>query len=194
MDLSFAGWTSRLVPLGRCLRNTPLRFSLLPRCHGECASAKYTGTLSSRDSSLSSEAKMALVYAHRHGYVTNEDLRVLLPKLDAKGARVTLRGLVAAGLAEPTGRGRGMRYVLTGPATRSRATTLQVRVDTVVSHARRAGFILIQDVQALLGITDAQARDLVEAAVAGGLLSPEGFKSARRYVPVDQEPSQEPGG
>lgn len=34
-----------LVPLGRYSRMSPPVFSLLPRSHGECGCAKYTGML-----------------------------------------------------------------------------------------------------------------------------------------------------
>ena len=33
-------WTDRSVPLGKYWRSSPLVFSLLPRCHGECGSQK----------------------------------------------------------------------------------------------------------------------------------------------------------
>lgn len=36
--------TARFVPLGKYWRNRPLVFSLLPRCHRECVSAKDIGT------------------------------------------------------------------------------------------------------------------------------------------------------
>ena len=38
-----ASWTERSVPLGRYWRSSPLVFSLLPHCQGECGSQKYTG-------------------------------------------------------------------------------------------------------------------------------------------------------
>src|SRR5664280_1241115 len=42
--LSRSAWecNDRSVPFGKYCRSNPLVFSLLPRCHGECGSQKYT--------------------------------------------------------------------------------------------------------------------------------------------------------
>src|SRR5664279_499675 len=42
--LSRSAWkcNDRSVPFGKYCRSNPLVFSLVPRCHGECGSQKYT--------------------------------------------------------------------------------------------------------------------------------------------------------
>src|SRR4051812_49339882 len=65
------------------------------------------------DLGLSPDARVALVYARRHGAISNEDLRHLR-SLDRENSRGVLQELVARGLLAQVGKGRGSRYVL-GP-------------------------------------------------------------------------------
>jgi hypothetical protein len=54
----------------------------------------------------------------------------------------------------------------------------------VVGHAVRQGSIANRDVRGLLGVDSGEARAILEAAVAEGLLIPLGERRARRYLPV----------
>lgn len=136
------------------------------------------------DVNVGSHAKVALVYARRHGAVTNEYLRSLR-QLGPSQSRSVLRDLVARGLLQPVGRGRGTRYVLGEAALGARQTIdLDEQLQTMVAHARRLGFIANRDVRGLLGVDRVTARRMLESAVAKGLLAPIGERRGRRYLPA----------
>ena len=131
----------------------------------------------------SGDAKVALVYARRHGAIGNEALRELR-SLDAATSRNVLSDLVARGLLRQIGKGRGTRYAL-GEAT-SRPTVgsePDEQVAAIVSHARRTGSVANRDVRGLLGVDAATARSLLELAVAKDELLPVGERRGRRYIP-----------
>jgi ATP-dependent DNA helicase RecG len=133
---------------------------------------------------LSGHEKVALVFAHRHGAIRNADLRDLR-HLDAQASRGVLQDLVSRGLLEATGERRGTRYVLTEFAQRRRRPSEPgEQLDVVVGHAVRQGSIANRDVRGLLGVDSGEARAILEAAVAEGLLIPLGERRARRYLPV----------
>lgn len=139
------------------------------------------------DFDLSAHEKVALVYARRQGTVTNEELRSLRG-LERAESRAVVRILVARGLLEAVGRGRGTRYTLGEVARRARrAADLDEQVEALVAHARRLGSIANRDVRGLLGIDRVTARKLLESAVALGLLEPVGERRARRYFPARAE-------
>ncbi len=133
---------------------------------------------------LTGHAKVALVYARRNGSITNEDLRELRA-LESRESRSVLQGLIARGLLEPVGRGRGTRYVLGEIARTSRGRIyLDQQVEAVVAHARRTGAIANRDVRGLLGVDRTTALAVLEAAVARELLEAVGERRARRYLPA----------
>jgi ATP-dependent DNA helicase RecG len=137
------------------------------------------------DFNLDGHAKVALVYARRHGAVTNEALRSLR-ELGRDESRSVLQDLVARGLLQPVSRGRGTRYVLGEVALRARRTANpDEHLQTVVAHARRTGSIANRDVRGLLGIDRVSAREMLESAVAQGLLEPVGERRGRRYLPTE---------
>jgi ATP-dependent DNA helicase RecG len=132
---------------------------------------------------LGADEKVALVYARRNGAITNEKLRALR-KLDRDASRHLLQGLVARGLLEPLGRGRGARYVLGTIASRADgAATLGHRREIVLKHARRQGVVVNADVRGLLDLDSGEARELLVDLVARGLLVAEGERRGRRYLP-----------
>ncbi len=63
------------------------------------------------DPALGPDGKVALVYARRHRAVRNTDLQQARG-LSSRDSADVLRGLVAAGLLRPVGRGRGTCCVL----------------------------------------------------------------------------------
>jgi ATP-dependent DNA helicase RecG len=133
---------------------------------------------------LSADAKVALVFARRWGAITNEQLRRLRP-LDRQSSRLTLQDLVARGLLETFGRGRGTGYRLGDAALRARATaTLGEQLRTVLNHARRTGVVVNSDVRGLLGVDAGTARSILEELVLRGLLVAEGERRGRRYLAV----------
>lgn len=135
---------------------------------------------------LSADAKVALVFARRTGAITNEQLRALRP-LDRETSRETLRDLVARGLLEAFGRGRGTGYRLSELAIEARTTaTLGEQLMAVLNHARRSGVVVNADVRGLLGVGAAEARTILEALVGRGLLQPEGERRGRRYLTARQ--------
>ena len=133
---------------------------------------------------LSADAKVALGFARRWGNITNEQLRRLRP-LDRQSSRLTLQDLVARGLLEAFGRGRGTGYRLSDAALQARATaTLGEQLRTVLSHARRTGVVVNSDVRGLLGVDAGTARSILEELVLRGLLVAEGERRGRRYLAV----------
>jgi ATP-dependent DNA helicase RecG len=133
---------------------------------------------------LSADAKVALVFARRWGAITNEQLRRLRP-LDRQTSRLTLQDLVARGLLEAFGRGRGTGYRLSDAALQARVTaTLGEQLRTVLNHARRTGVVVNSDVRGLLGIDAGTARSILEELVLRGLLVAEGERRGRRYLAV----------
>lgn len=134
---------------------------------------------------LSADAKVALVFARRTGAITNEQLRALRP-LDRETSRETLRDLVARGLLEAFGRGRGTGYRLSELAIEARTATLGEQLMAVLNHARRSGVVVNADVRGLLGVGAAEARTILEALVGRGLLQPEGERRGRRYLTARQ--------
>jgi ATP-dependent DNA helicase RecG len=136
------------------------------------------------DLDLSADAKIAVVYARRHGAISNEDLR-RLRGLDRDASRATLQDLVARGLLQAVGRGRGARYVLGALAERAgRARTLDEELRVILNHARRKGSVVNADVRGLLGVDRVTARQHLSELVARGLLRPEGERRGRRYLPA----------
>jgi ATP-dependent DNA helicase RecG len=135
------------------------------------------------DLDLSADAKIAIVYARRQGSISNEQLRSLRG-VDRDGSRAILQDLVARGLLEAVGRGRGARYVL-GSAVRKTVaeTSLDDRLTTVLNHARRQGSIANADVRGLLDVSDQGARGILVELVGRGLLRAEGERRGRRYYP-----------
>lgn len=135
---------------------------------------------------LTGHEKVALVFAHRHGSIRNPDLRELR-HLDAQASRGVLQDLVNRGLLEVVGERRGTRYVLSDFAQgRRRRSGPDEQLEVVVGHAVRQGSIANRDVRGLLGVAAGEAREILEAAVAEGLLTPVGERRARRYLPVRQ--------
>lgn len=135
---------------------------------------------------LSAHAKIALVYTKRHGAISNEDLRNLRG-LDRDASRGVLQDLVARGLLEGVGRGRGARYVLGRIARRTASeATLDEQLRTVLNHARRKGVVANSDVRGLLDVDRQDARGILMELVGRGLLRAEGERRGRRYFP--QEP------
>ena len=133
---------------------------------------------------LNANAKVALVFARRMGVITNEQLRRLRP-LDRDASRETLQDLVARGLLETFGRGRGTGYRLSSLAMAARTTaTLGDKLTTVLNHAGRTGVVVNADVRGLLGVGAPEARTILEALVLRGLLQPEGERRGRRYLMV----------
>jgi ATP-dependent DNA helicase RecG len=133
---------------------------------------------------LAADGKVALVFARRTGAITNEQLRSLR-RLDRDSSRETLQDLVARGLLEAFGRGRGTGYRLSELAIQARITaTLSEQLRAVLNHARRTGVVVNADVRGLLGVDAPQARSLLETLVLRGLLRSEGERRGRRYLPV----------
>jgi len=138
------------------------------------------------DLNLPADAKLALVYARRHGAIRNEDLRGLRG-LDRDASRSVLQDLVARGLLEAVGRGRGARYVLGTIAERASAvTSLDSQLRVVLQHARRKGSVVNSDVRGLLDLDSGSARDALSELVARGLLEAVGERRGRRYLPVER--------
>jgi ATP-dependent DNA helicase RecG len=137
------------------------------------------------DLELSADAKVAVVFARRNGAISNEDLRNLRA-LDRDTSRGVLQELVARGLLDSVGRGRGARYVLGSIARRaSSEATLDEQLRTVLSHARRGGSIVNSDVRGLLDVERRDARAILYELVGRGLLRAEGERRGRRYFPQD---------
>jgi ATP-dependent DNA helicase RecG len=135
---------------------------------------------------LDADSKVALVFARRMGAITNEQLRRLRP-LDREASRETLQDLVARGLLETLGRGRGTSYRLSPLAMQARSTaTLGEQLVAVLNHARRTGVVVNAEVRGLLGVGAPEARTILEALVLRGLLQPEGERRGRRYLTVGQ--------
>ena len=125
-----------------------------------------------------------MVFAHRNGAVTNEDLRTLRA-LETRESRGILQALVSRGLLTPVGRGRGTRYVLGEIARASpRRADLQQRIEVVVAHARRTGSVANREVRGLLAIERGEALAILDVGVAQGLLEAVGERRARRYLPT----------
>jgi ATP-dependent DNA helicase RecG len=138
---------------------------------------------------LSADAKVAIVYARRHGSISNEDLRTLRG-LDRDRSRAVLQDLVGRGLLDAVGRGRGARYVLGTIARRaSTEATLDEQLRTVIGHARRLGSVGNADVRGLLEVDRQEARAILVELVQRGLLRAEGERRGRRYLPTRDEPS-----
>lgn len=132
---------------------------------------------------LSANARVAVVYARRNGSISNEDLRTLRG-LDRDASRAALQDLVARGLLDAVGRGRGARYVLGNIAKRaSTEASLDEQLEAVVSHARRMGSIANADVRGLLEVDRQEARAILVELVGRGLLRAEGERRGRRYFP-----------
>ena len=135
---------------------------------------------------LSADAKVALVVARRMGTITNEQLRGLRP-LDRETSRETLQDLVARGLLEAFGRGRGTGYRVSELAMEARRTaTLGEQLMAVLNHARRTGVVVNAEVRGLLGVGAPEARTILETLVLRGLLQPEGERRGRRYLTTRQ--------
>ncbi len=135
--------------------------------------------------SLSSDAKIALVYVRRNGSIGNEELRNLR-RLDRDESRAVLQDLVARDLLRVTGRGRGARYILGDAAAQARGrVTLDHKLSTILSHARRTGSIANSDVRGLLGVDRVEARELLQELTRAGFMEPVGERRARRYLPLD---------
>lgn len=126
--------------------------------------------------------RLALVHARTHGVVTNEALRSLRP-MTAVESRDVLRTLVARGHLTVHGTGRGTFYVLAGAAAGAGSVSAEARLDAVLTHARRAGAVANRDVRGLLGVDRAEALSILESGVARGLLTADGNRRARRYLP-----------
>jgi ATP-dependent DNA helicase RecG len=134
---------------------------------------------------LPAEGKLALVFARRHGAVSNEAVRSLRP-LDERASRQVLQDLVARGLLAQMGRGRGTRYVLGERALKlDRGPRLDDQLGAILNHARRQGSVANRDVRGLLGVERSAALELLEALVAEGALDAVGERRARRYYPRD---------
>ena len=135
---------------------------------------------------LTGHEKVALVFAHRHGFIRNSDLRQLR-HLDSQASRGVLQNLVTRELLDVIGERRGTRYVLSELAQhRRRGTAPDEQLNVVVGHATRQGSVANRDVRGLLGVDAGEARAILEAAVTGGFLIALGERRARRYVPVRQ--------
>jgi ATP-dependent DNA helicase RecG len=136
------------------------------------------------DIPLSSDAKLALVYARRNGRITNEELRNLR-HIDRDASRAVLQDLVARDLLRVVGRGRGARYVLGDIATQAHArATVPQQFATILSHAERAGSVANADVRGLLGVDRSQARELLADLTRLGYLEAVGERRGRKYLPV----------
>jgi ATP-dependent DNA helicase RecG len=136
------------------------------------------------DIPLSSDAKLALVYARRNGHITNEQLRNLR-HLDRDASRAVLQDLVARDLLRVVGRGRGARYVLGDIAAQAHArATVPQQFATILSHAERAGSVANADVRGLLGIDRDEARELLAELTRLGYLEAVGERRGRRYLPT----------
>lgn len=162
------------------------RMSFVVRLRGRSVFAAEDRLWISRfgDIGLGAHARVALVYARRNGAVTNEQLRTLR-QLDRTSSRGVLQELVARGLLELVGSGRGTRYVLSRPASGVPSyATLDEAMGTVVHHARRLGAVANRDVRGLLGIEAETARALLEHLCAQGFLQPVGERRGRRYLPT----------
>lgn len=141
------------------------------------------------DLGLSPDGKIALVYARRHGAISNEDLRNLRG-LDRDASRSVLQDLVARGLLESVGRGRGARYVLGSIARRAASeATMDGQLQTVLNHARRKGVVVNSDVRGLLDVDRRDARALLVELVGRGLLRAEGVRRGTRYFPREPAPT-----
>lgn len=130
--------------------------------------------------------RLALVHARTHGVVTNEALRSLRP-MTAVESRDVLRTLVARGHLTVHGTGRGTFYVLAGAAVGAGSVSAEARLDAVLTHARRAGAVANRDVRGLLGVDRAEALSILESGVARGLLTADGNRRARRYLPSSMD-------
>ncbi|MGI8810545.1 MAG: ATP-binding protein [Acidimicrobiales bacterium] len=138
-----------------------------------------------KDLALPADAKVALVQARRQGSVSNEELREAR-RLDRDRSRSVLQDLVARNLMATVGRGRGTRYVLSETAQALAAGTpasVSERQRTIVAYAERNGSVANRDVRGLLGVDEAEARGMLEAAARRGLLVAVGERRGRRYVP-----------
>jgi predicted transcriptional regulator len=136
------------------------------------------------DVPLSSDAKVALVYARRNGSISNEDLRNLR-RLDRDASRSVLQELAARDLLSAIGRGRGARYVLGNIAARAQTNvTLDDQLLTVLNHARRTGSVVNGDVRGLLNVDRIRARGLLQELTRLELLRAVGERRARHYLPT----------
>lgn len=140
---------------------------------------------------LTPDAKMALVYARRHGSIKNEDLR-RLRSLDRDASRNVLQDLVTQGVLEQIGARGASRYVLGAVARRVQTVSSDQKLRIVLNHARRQGSIVNSDVRGLLDVDRPTARKVLYELVAVGLLEPIGERRGRRYLPVAQgdEPTE----
>ena len=111
---------------------------------------------------LSADAKIALVYARRHGAISNEDLRNLRG-LDRDASRAVLQDLVARGLLDGVGRGRGARYILGSVARR---TASEAALDDQLRTVLR-GVVANSDVRGLLDVDPPDARAVLMDSWAG---------------------------
>lgn len=135
------------------------------------------------DLDLTVDARMALVFARRHGAIKNEDLRKLRG-LDRDTSRGVLQDLVTRGLLEQLGERRGARYVLGAVARRTHVIASDQRLRVILRHARRQGGIANADVRGLLHVDRPAARKLLYELVAAGALESVGERRGRRYIPT----------
>lgn len=167
------------------------------RFHNQSVSAAedrlWTGQF--EDPILGPDEKVALVYARRHGAVRNTDVQHARNLSSVQSGGV-LRTLVAVGLLEPVGRGRGTRYVLgEGAASGDAVAAPGQRLRVIVQHALRAGAVTNADVRGLLGVDRYEALRLLEDAVFQGLLQATGQRRGYHYVPVARNKThQDPEG
>lgn len=135
--------------------------------------------------SLSREERLAVALVHREGFVTRRRLLQLLPDADAAAV---FRGATAKGLLVQTGRGGGIRYVMS-PELSLRAGSSGVEAQSrkrqrLLDEIHRRGSISTAEGAVLLREDTTMVRHLLNDLVHAGLATAKGNTRARRYFPA----------
>jgi len=133
------------------------------------------------DRPLNDHQRLALVYLRHHEQMTNSDYQ-RLNHVDSVTANRELRGLVQLDLIEQHSTRRWAYYTLIIPIEVKVVGPSQTDEEKVVAHVREQGFIKRSDCQRLLGLTDIQARYILQKMRTQGILRLEGSRKSAKYV------------
>ena len=133
------------------------------------------------DRPLNDYQRLALVYLRHNEQLTNSDYQ-RLNHVDSVTANRELRGLVQLGLIEQHRTRRWAYYTLNVPAEISVPPPPQTDEEKILAYVRKHSFIKRLDCRRLLGVTDNQARYILQKMRKQGLLRIEGGQKGARYM------------
>ncbi len=133
---------------------------------------------------LTPNQRRLLAYAHAHGGRFTSRAYQKLVGVDIYTASLDIKELIRKGIVKLS-KPRGRVYEIITEETISR-TEKPPEFKALESVLRRKGYIKNEDIRKALGLSISQARRLAQRFVKLGLLTPQGEKKGRQYVPGPQ--------